>query len=170
MPLAPREPFELEKSIWSEADFDRMSWHDVHIHALAFSTETHEFLMDIDYMFAWVDPEVPDPNYTFWMAPCTWIFSNVHSFTANIEWGLGLEISGVSRENIGRPQNADHIMKDKEWKWEFDCQEGVFSFRSVGFVQITRHRPIRAKAQSFSWDERGGISFCRKPYDQPTAS
>jgi hypothetical protein len=166
MPLAPNEPFELEKTIWPDADFEQMGWHDVHIHAIAFSTETHEILMDIDYMFAWVDPEAPDRHYTFWMAPCTLIFSNVHGFTANIEWGLGLEISDVSREDIESPQNADHIKEDKEWKSEFDCQEGALSFHSVGFVQITRRPPKRAKSQFFRWDERGRISFYRKPYDQ----
>ena len=166
MPLAPHEPFEVEKSIWTEADFDQMGWHDVHIHAIAFSTETHELFMDIDYMFAWVDPEAPDPHYTFWMAPCTLIFANVHSFTADIEWGLGLEIAGVSRKEAGRPDNADYIKKDEEWEWEFECQEGTFSFHSVGYMQITRRAPIRAKSQSFSWDERGGVSFDRIPFDQ----
>lgn len=167
MALAPNEPFEIEKSIWSDLDFDRMGWHDVHIHAIAFSTGTQELLMDIDYMFAWVDPEPPDQHYTFWMAPCTLIFSNVHDFSASIEWGLGLEILDVTREDKGRPQNADHIRKDREWRWEFDCQEGTFSFHSDGFVQIARHRPKRAKAQAFPWDERGGVSFCRSPFDQP---
>lgn len=166
MPLSPHEPFELEKAIWTEADFDQMGWHDVHIHAIAFSTETHELLLDIDYMFAWVDPEAPDPHYTFWMAPCTLVFSNVHNFIADIEWGLGLEIDDVSREDAGRPQNAAYIKRNREWKWNFDCQEGSFSFHSVGYMQITRRRPTRANTQVFTWDERGGASFDRNGYDK----
>jgi hypothetical protein len=166
MPLAPHEPFELEKTIWTEEDFDRMGWHDVTIHAIAFSTETQELLMDIDYLFAWADPEAPEPHYTFWMAPCTLVFSNVHGFTADIDWGPGLEISRVSREDAGRPPNADGIKKEKEWRWDFDCQEGRFSFHSVGYRQIARRRPVRAKTQSFPWDERGGVSFDRNAYDQ----
>ncbi len=165
MPLAPHELFELEKTIWTDADFDQMGWHDVTIHAIAFSTETNELLLDIDYLFAWVDPEEPDPHYTFWMAPCTLVFANVHSFKADIDWGLGLEISDVIREDAGRPQNADYIQKEKEWKWVFDCQEGAFSFHSVGYVQFTRRPPRRAKRQSFPWGERGGVSFDREPYD-----
>jgi hypothetical protein len=30
------EEYELEKWIWTEADFDVMGWHDSSIHALAF--------------------------------------------------------------------------------------------------------------------------------------
>jgi hypothetical protein len=166
MPLTPTDPFELEKAIWTEEDFDQMGWHDVHIHAIAFSTVTHELLLDIDYMFAWVDPEAPEVHYTFWMAPCTLVFANVHSFAAEIETGLGLEVSHVEREDAGRPKNADYIKREKEWKWTFNCQEGVFSFHAVGYQQITRSRPVRAKSQSFEWEGRGGVSFARCPYDQ----
>ena len=166
MPLEPTDSFELEKAIWTEEDFDQMGWHDVHIHAIAFSTESHELLFDIDYIFAWVNPEAPKMHFTFWMAPCTLIFANVHSFTAEIGWGLGLEVSQVEREEAGRPKNADHIKREKEWKWTFECQEGSFSFHAVGYRQITRNRPIRAKAQSFEWDQRGGISFARSAYGQ----
>ncbi len=163
MAISPTTPFELSKTVWTENDFDQMGWHDVHIHALAFATDGYELLLDVDYMFAWVDPEPPVIYYSFWMSPCTLIFRNVHSFSATIEWGLGLEISQVSREEAGRPKNAEHIHEDKEWKWIFECQEGSFSFFSTGYSQVTRRRPIKATAQVFSWNERGGISFDRMP-------
>jgi len=166
MAISPTTPFELTKSIWTENDFDEMGWHDVHIHALAFATSDHELLMDVDYMFAWVDPEPPSKHYTFWMSPCTLIFRNVHSFTANIEWGLGLEISHVSRDEKRIPNNADHIKETEEWKWVFECQEGCFSFFSTGYNQITRREPIKATSQVFSWAERGGVSFDRALWKQ----
>ena len=165
MPLSPTDIYQIEKAIWTEADFEQMGWHDVHIHAIAFRPDTYELLLDIDYMFAWVDPEKEETHYTFWMSPCTLVFSNVHTFKADIEWGLGLEISGVECEEIGRPKNADHIQKEKEWKWTFDCQEGVFSFISVGYEQFARAKPIRVKSQKFSWKERGGICFDRITYE-----
>lgn len=163
MPLPPDHIYEFEKAVWSDKDFDQMGWHDVHIHGLAFSTGTNELLVDIDYIFAWVDPEAPDPHYTFWMSPCTMIFSNVHSFTAEIEWGLGLEISDLSRERMEKYPNGTPIEGREESKWTFDCQEGAISFYSTGFIQVTRRKPTRAGSQAFSWAERGGVSFDRVP-------
>ena len=96
-------------------------------------------------------------------------FSNVHTFKAEIECGLGLEISDVEREVIGRPRNADHIKKEIEWRWTFDCQEGDFSFVSAGYEQFTRIKPIRAKSQSFDWEERGGVSFDRTTFEKSTS-
>ncbi len=166
MTLSPVEPFVLSKAVWTDADFDQMDWHDVHIHAIAFATGEYELLLDIDYMFAWADPEPPSKYSTFWMSPCTLVFRNVHSFSANIECGFGLEISGLSREEAGRPRNAGYIKEEKEWKWIFHCQEGDFSFFSTGYTQITRRHPVRATFQHFPWKDRGGVSFDRTPYEQ----
>ena len=76
MPLAHDQSYELEKSFWTERDFANMGWHDVRIHAIAFDSEKFELLMDIDYMFAWADPAPGEKHYTFWMAPCTLVFSS----------------------------------------------------------------------------------------------
>ncbi len=115
--------------------------------------------MDIDYIFAWVNSEPPDVYYSFWKAPCTLAFSNVYNFVADIEKGLGFEIEAVVREDAGRPRNADHIKRQKQWIWKFECQEGVFSFHSVGYQQFTRARLVKGQSLTFSWEERGGISF-----------
>jgi len=162
--MKPHEPFKLKKTIWDENDFENMGWHDVHIHSIAFQPEVYELHFDIDYMFAWVDPEPPDTHYSFWIAPCTWAFENVYNFKANIDWGLGLEISSVSREFIGKPKNANHIQRDKEWKWILDCQEGELSFISVGYKQFVRNEPIRFSSQKFDWAERNGISFNKSTF------
>jgi len=132
MAISPSEPFVLGKAVWTQSDFVQMGWHDVHIHAIAFATSEYELILDIDYLFAWVEPDPPSEYFTFWMSPCTLIFRNVHSFTARIEWGLGLEIGHVSCEEVGRPKNADIIKEDIEWKWLFECQEGEFCFHSTG--------------------------------------
>lgn len=165
MSLAPHEPFELEKTIWTEADFDQMGWHDVHIHAIAFRPDDYELLLDIDYLFEWIEPKKKGGRFSFRMSPCTLVFTNVHGFIAEIDNGLGLEIDIVERVKVGRPRNADYVKKESEWRWVFNCQEGEFSFISVGYRQFTRKKPITAKVQKLNWDSRGGICFDRTTYD-----
>ncbi|NJK90389.1 MAG: hypothetical protein HC904_00280 [Blastochloris sp.] len=164
MPLPPDSIFELSKAIWTEEDFDQMGWHDATVHALAFSTDTFELLLDIDYIYAWVDPKPPEEHFNFWISPCTLVFSNVYDFSASIELSQGLEVSDLSRVDETKPRNSDYIKREKEWKWIFDCQQGELSFRSVGFQQITRKMPTRGKRQSFSWEERGNPCFDRSAY------
>lgn len=161
MTLSPNQPFELAKSLWTDADFDVMGWHDVHIHAIAFSPKTEELLMDIDYMFAWVDPEPPEKHYSFWMSPCTLVFANAYDFKAKTDWGLGMEISHVSRQETEASKKVSPLGYPKHWEWTFDCQEGALSFLASGYQQFTRAKPVRSRTQIFSWQERKGVSFER---------
>jgi len=47
----------LEKPVWSEADFDRMEWHDATIYAVGFDAASFELLFDVDYICQWLSPK-----------------------------------------------------------------------------------------------------------------
>ena len=157
------ESYTPDKLIWTESDFEIMGWHDCHIHAIAFDelSEKFELVLDLDYIFKWIDPIAPQKNYSFWIAPCTLIFENVHSLSLDLQSVDGLEIDNVSRANVRVPRNSEFIHRDKEWDWTIECQEGTITFCSVGFKQFVRSPPVRNDAQSLSLAERGGRSFER---------
>jgi len=159
--LSPKDICKPEKRLWTEADFEQMGWHDVTIHALTFAPEANEIILDIDYIFAWVEPEPPSAGYTFWVSPATLVFRNVHELEANFGDPLGLEIAGITREGARVPKNAAYIEDPKEWTWTIDLVQGEFGFSSVGFSQFTRREPEKLSAQCFSLEARGGISFDR---------
>ncbi len=48
-----RKQYILEKSIWTDLDFENMGWHDSRIHSVAFG-ENFELIFDIDYIFKWL--------------------------------------------------------------------------------------------------------------------
>jgi hypothetical protein len=160
MTLKPGQKFLLEKTIWSEKDFDKMAWHDVVIHGIGFNLEGYKLLFDIDYIFAWVDPVPNEKHYSFWISPCTLVFENVNDIQYVIS-ALRLQIMDIDRSGPRKPRNAEYINRDTEWKWTIECLEGEIIFYSIGFKQYTRSAPINIKSQSFSLEERGGISFDR---------
>ena len=161
MALRPDEIYTLEKPVWTHEDFDSMGWHDVMIHAITFCPEDYEFVLDVDYMFAWVDPEPPSPGYSFWMSPATLVFQNVNNFKAQIEDPLGLTIMDISRKDPRPPKNVEYISLKTEWTWTIDLLQGRVEFSAAGYRQYTRRTPIRASQQRFSAENRGGISFDR---------
>jgi hypothetical protein len=167
MPLSPQEKFALQKSVWTEADFDKMGWHDVVIHGISFNPSQYELLFDIDYIFAWVNPDPPSEYFSFWVSPATLVFRNAYDLKVNIETGLGLQLQGIERNEEREPRNAAYIKDKKEWRWTLEGNEGDILFYSVGFTQHTRQYPKHIKRQSFTLEERGGISFERpeKPKD-----
>jgi len=58
----------LEKWAWTEEDFERMGWHDAHVHAFAFQPDAWEFLLDLDYILEWVGPAENTSHCSFWSA------------------------------------------------------------------------------------------------------
>jgi hypothetical protein len=166
--ISPDEAYKLTKALWTQEDFDQMGWHDVLIHAITFVPENYEFVLDVDYLFAWVQPSPPSIYYSFWIAPATLVFRNVVDFKCQFSDPLGLQIMDLKRENSRPPKNAAFVDLKTEWTWTMDLLQGEISFSSIGFRQYVRSNPIHtSSAQYLTVQERGGISFDRKTCEVP---
>jgi hypothetical protein len=147
------------KLIWTESDFEQMNWHDVTIHGMAFNSPKYELLIDLDYLFKWIEPQPPSNYYSYIIASATLVFKNVWNFKCDFTTNLNPTISTVSRENEGVPRNAGHIAEQVEWIWVIELFEGEITFNSAGFTQYTRKKPEQFAKQAFSFEQRNGICF-----------
>lgn len=165
------EAYVLEKWVWTEADFERMGWHDVRIHAIApigSYFEPGAFLgaelwLDIDYILKWVSIYEPKKqrlarkkqHFEFWLAPATLIFEKVAGLTMKTtnELSQEWEIQDIKREKRAYPSGHE------TWLWSIQLQEGLISFQATGFNQYIRREPILHRMQFFRLNERSGISF-----------
>lgn len=159
MPLSPGEPYRLEKSVWSQADFESMGWHDVVVHSIAFDTEHHRLLLDIDYIFAWVDPLPPSPSFSFWLSPSTLVFDGAWDLKIEYDASLGFQLQEIERSEPRLRPHGDLARKTEEWRWTLEGNEGAISFWASWYRQFTRRSPTHHTQQSLRLDERGGISF-----------
>jgi hypothetical protein len=153
--------FTLEKALWTDADFERMNWHDSRIHAVAFQPQLFELWLDVDYIFRWIKPS-DERHFQFWVAPATLVFSNVYNLKLDIEsLAIGFSIQAIKRSDGCSPRNTTEKNKHADWLWLLECHEGDITFRSFGFTKHIRRLPVLQKIQSLSLEERGGISFAR---------
>jgi hypothetical protein len=148
--------YQTEKNIFTEADFEQMSWHDCPIHALSF-TDDYQLLLDIDYIFEWVLMS-NKKRYQFWIAPCTLIFENVYEIALESNHTT-LIIDSVTKDNPQRPKNAEYLNKDLEYDWLIETTVGEISFKSVGYNQYVRKEPVLLRSQKLDLQNRGGVSF-----------
>ena len=140
------------KKEWSEADFDRMDWHDVHIHAMAAVSDRFELRLDIDYIFEWLCfPSKSGPT-TFRIAPATLIFRNTGRFKARFDSQQGLatinEITRTTRERL--PGGSVDT-----WDWKIKCHDGEISFEASGFRMVLRAPPLLVEVQYLNSQQRG---------------
>lgn len=159
----PVPGFEIEKTLWTENDFETMGWHDSMIYAITFNPD-FEFIIDIDYIFKWVHPQEGETHFKFWVSPCTLVFENVYDLKINIEIStpFELEIDDITRSNPQTPKNGDFINRDTEYDWTIETQQGSITFKSIGFKQFVRQKPVFSNSQQIDIDKRGGISFGRE--------
>lgn len=160
------DKFILDKSVWTQDDFEIMGWHDVRIYGLIIEkSEDHwtaDFLFDLDYIFKWVHPVPPAQAFTFWVAPCTLIFKDC--FDLHIDFkteGACLELVEISDLYLKR--KTEHEVNKFVYEWQIELHHGQISLKSYGLEQIVRQQPQHVKGQVLTMDERGGINFGRKP-------
>lgn len=142
--------YKLEKSVWSESDFEIMGWHDCPIYGVQFEDNV---AFDLDYIFKWVLVE-NENSYKFWMSPATLIFEQARNLRIDIELEFinGLEIAEIHQKKI----------ENNEYKYHIETQEGDIYLIASGYKQYIRKDPILKQSQGLSEKERGGYSFNTK--------
>ncbi len=159
--------FEPVKLIWTQEDYEQMGWHDCSIYGLVFlpveETETTHLALDIDYIFKWVNPLKPGQPISFWVSPCTLVFKDTFALTMNIDKKGGasdmLEIADLYLVEKVEQETNKWI-----YEWTIDLQEGWVNFKSSGFEQIVRQKPIFTNGQFLTLEERNGVNFSQTPY------
>src|SRR5262249_31593016 len=137
------EAYELEKSLWTDADFDRMGWHDNPVHAVAFGPGEQELTFDIDYIFKWEEPLPGERYYRFWISPATLTFESVIDLNISHDAYVGLTILEITRELSETPDG----FRKPLWKWTLACVEGAWQFRASGYRQFIRRPPVLCAEQ-----------------------
>lgn len=151
----------LEKAVWTDADFEKMGWHDAALHAVAFqdNEDTAELLLDLDYIVRWIEPEPPREHYKFIVAPATLVFENVWSLEGQIAaHRTRLEIEDIHRRDAGSEQQEQAGVRP----WVVEGHDFELILVATGFRQHFRARPIDAgNRQRLTLAQRGGVSFAQ---------
>jgi hypothetical protein len=161
------DPEPIDRVVWTDADFETMGWHDAVVHALGFQHEDDaaHLLLDLDYIFRWIDPQPPSEYYSFLIAPATLVFEDVW----DLEGDLTAENAGERTQLViadlrrGEPEDAKQASLGLR-RWTIDGHNFELTFLASGYRQHIRQKPIHVvDAQRLTTTQRGGISF-----DQPS--
>lgn len=156
---------------YTEADFDRLSWHDCHLWGIELRAGdpddgdwTSELALDIDFIVEWICDV--GSGGRFRVAPATIVFHGVTDPKIDIDWGRpALQVSlhpasigSVERELI---RNQRVHLDRPYYRWTIrlnwpDSSEIVFG--AVGFTQTLRAEPILTEKQCLSFRERSRLT------------
>ena len=157
--------------VWTETDFDRMSWHDCHVWGLEFRTGnpddddwTSDVVLGIDYIVEWLCGV--DRSARFRVAPARLVFHGVTDLSVAVDWGRsGFQIAPteVFINRLARAAVADQkVYLDRpyyHWVLEFSAlTKGSIEFGAVGFTQTLLAEPIVSDRQYLTLRERNGLT------------
>jgi hypothetical protein len=156
----------LDKAVWTQDDFPVMGWHDATVHAIGFDEDelwAERLLLDLDYIVKWIEPAVPEENFSFLVAPATLVFEGVGVVEAELQPSrLPLTIDDIHRE-LESQQAPDAVSK-----WVIDGHDFDLRFSARGFHQHFRRAPINAgRSQRLTLLQRGGLSFSEPSTFEP---
>ncbi|MGY2131147.1 hypothetical protein ACW9KT_02885 [Hymenobacter sp. HD11105] len=143
--------YQLEKWIWTEADFEQMGWHDARIYAVQFGKSIS---FDLDYIFEWVR-DGKDDFFSFIVAPVTLVFLEPTSilFNVNFRTSQELEIEDIHRRTVSAAST----------EWCIETHHGDIIITANTFHQIVKRPPTRQFGQQLLPEERGEPNFSVVP-------
>ena len=154
----PAQP-QLAKTVWTNADFEELSWHDNTIHALAVDPlggGPGRLLLDIDYIIEGVLPDPAQTRLSFWICPATLVFEPAWDLVTEIDmegWGFHMDLDEIERSGPDERGNFD---------WTLTGDLVTIRLGARGFTMYLRQPPVYSDGFFLSVAERGGISFAER--------
>jgi hypothetical protein len=143
-----------KKTTWNESDFDRMSWHDNHVHGVRIRAGEHgtgQLELDLDYILEWLRPS--QGAFAFRIAPATLTFREVYDLRIEIDYEA--PSAGLVPFSIAEIEREEAVAGHSDgWRIQINWPNGRISFRASGFNQELRAEPITTASQSLTHDER----------------
>ena len=141
---------------WTDQDFDGMSWHDNHVHALRLiegENGSGELVLSLDYILEWLPAE---KGFQFRIVPAELRFLEVSDLNIAISYAASSAamgpfcIASVKRQSIPR---AHYVAQC--WTIGINWPGGEISFEARGFEQSRRGLEVLSSSQGLNPAERG---------------
>ena len=140
---------------WTHEQFDEMSWHDNHVHALRILPGAHgagELVLDIDYIAEWIRQA---DGIRFRLVPAMLRFTEVTHLRISLDYAassaaLGpFSIHAIERRAEQRERHVAQV-----WRIQVNWPVGEISFEASGYEQKATGTAVVSSQQVLSPAER----------------
>ncbi len=142
--------------VWTQDDFEEMSWHDNHVHGLSLAEGEHgsgTISFDLDYILEWIKRDSGD--IVFRLAPADLTFHEVTNLVVHLDYDKpAAALSPFSLDSIVRIEERRASYTASVWKLNLNWPEGYISFEASGYVQTLRGDAVIKDQQVLRGEER----------------
>ena len=139
----------MDEHVWTDAQFDTMSWHDNHVHALRIvKTENGEgdLILDVDHILEWIKDT--QNAFQFRILPVTLTFHGVMFLRFSLDCATPTAAFGpfMIHEIERRSEQRERYVAQL-WKLSVSWPVGELAFEARGFTQRGFGEPILSAGQ-----------------------
>ena len=143
--------------LWTDEEFDKMSWHDNHVHGIQIIEGDYgagKLILDIDYILEWINST--KDKYQFRILPAVLEFGGVTNLRIALDYATPTAALGpFSIHAIERKVEPRERYEAQLWRIIINWPVGEISFEAEGFEQRGTREPQVADEQWLSSQERG---------------
>jgi hypothetical protein len=142
--------------IWTDQQFDQMSWHDNHVHAIRIVEGVDgsgELVLDLDHILEWISQ--PKNGFRFRILPVTLTFHEVMFLRASLDYATPTAAFGpfMIHEIERRFEQRERYVAQL-WSISVNWPAGEFTFTASGYTQRGFGEPIFSEGQCLSPEQR----------------
>ena len=155
-------------TVFTEADFDRLSWHDNPVYGFFIDNDVTQWksdlVFDIDYMVEWLCGV--GKTVQFRIAAATLTFHDATDLKVNVDWGdtgQQVAISEMTLDRIARQRVEKQLvcLDRPYYRWTLRLNSprpgGEISFGASGFTQVLRQEPAVCDEQKLKPSARAKL-------------
>jgi hypothetical protein len=144
---------------WTDAEFEGMTWHDNHVHALRIVQGEHgsgQLILDIDHILEWLPSA--GGGFRFRIARAELRFLEVSSLKMSVDYAAPsaafgpFALSAIERRTETRPRYNATI-----WTLTLNWPVGQIAFEATGFEQHLVTEPVVTDRQWLTEGERVAV-------------
>lgn len=147
----------MADQVWTDQNFEKMSWHDNHVHALRIIEGAHglgELDLDLDYILEWIRNA---EGYKFRIIPVSLRFLEVTNLRVSLDYATPTAALGpFSIHAIERRSEARERYVAQVWKILINWPHGEIVFEAKGFEQRACGAAVLSESQCLRPEKRAG--------------
>lgn len=150
----------MTKQVWTNSDFEQMSWHDNTVHGLSIREGENgvgEIELDIDHILEW--RELKEGKFSFLVSPAKLIFHEVGDLVLKLDYktpSAGITPFSIS-EIIRTVKTYRNGYETYQWEIEVHWPNGTIEFVASSFTQNLVAQPIETESQSLEAVQRNAF-------------
>lgn len=146
----------MPRQVWTDRQFDDMSWHDNHVHAIRIvegADGAGDLVLDLDHIVEWLDE--PNRGFRFRIAPALLTFHGVMFFRISLDYATpSMAFAPFAIHDISRRAEQRERYVAQLWTISLNWPNGEIAFEARGFTQRTAGEPILSDGQYLSPEQR----------------